>query len=239
MRTLFVAPNSNLQTHPEIIRAAQGMEVYFCDGLVDRQKLEQALYDEVDTIHFAGHGDMSVLALNDGPIEAHELLSMLRRQRHLSLVVITACHSTRVGSEIHNAMHVPVVLMQAEIGDAAAGRFSETFYRSLRAENDIRKAVDVARAALAKTHPEDADIVTLINGDMTTDAEMQGCMAYVKSQLGMMDNKLSRVEGKLEMIEEDVKTLTARREHFWTAVIVLIAILAISQTVATIFLIPH
>ena len=215
MRILFIAPTSNLRTSDEILRSMQGQTVSICDGDVDRAKAERFLKEEQDYIHFAGHGDPSILEWSDGAITVDELLGMLAYQKHLRGVVITACNSARVGAEIHNALHVPVVMCQAEISDPAALRFSEAFYRALRAAQSIHQAVEVSRAALAKMHPTDADVVTLINGDMATDAELSECMSFVRQELG-------ELRAKLESLEAAMKRIETQQPRTWVAVLVLL-----------------
>lgn len=207
---LFVAPASNLQNSREILRAAQGLQITVCDGVVDREKLSQYLYGtQYDIIHFASHGDQSVLQLSDGQIEVADLLIMLERQCKLQCVVITACISTRVASEIHNHMHLPTIACQIEIGDEAALAFTERFYRAFRMTNgDIHRAVDVGRATLQKDHPKFADAVFLINGDMLTDEERGELMRYVRAQIDQMSARLAGIEeGMRELRERSMRRM--------------------------------
>lgn len=201
MKILFVAPQANLDTQTELLRAAQQQTATFCDGLVDRQKLEAYLQTPYEVIHFAGHGDLSILQLSDGALEVAELLGMLQAQTTLRFVVITACNSTRVGTEIHNANHVPVVLMQTAIGDAAAVRFSETFYRAYRAVPDLARAVDAGRAVLTKLYPAFADVVTFVNGDMATTTDLTTHMAYVRSEIQEMRTMIVGIETNMAKLQ--------------------------------------
>lgn len=225
MRLLFIAPASNLKTGDEILRSIQGQTVTICDGYVDRAKAEQFLRDEYDYIHFAGHGGLSVLEWSDGAITVDELLGMLAYQNRLRGVIITACNSARVGAEVHNARHVPVVMCQSEISDPAAVRFSEAFYRALRTGGDMHRAVETGRAALEKAHVGDADVVTLINGDMATDAELDDCMSYVRESMAGMD-------ARLERIEAGMKELKTQQPRTWIAVLVLLGLVALGQWVS-------
>ncbi len=222
MRILFIAPAAQLQTQTELVRAAQRQTPTFCDGYVDRAKLEEYLKQQYDAIHFAGHGGLSILELSDGPLEVSELLGMLQGQQALRFVVITACHSARVGTEIHNALHVPVVMMQADIGDQAAVRFAETFYRNYRATADLGRAVDTGRAALSKAFPGDGDVVTLINGDMATDSELAGCMDFVRGEI-------TALRLQINGIEADVKDMKAQQPRLTLVSIGLLALLLLAQ----------
>lgn len=234
MRILFVAPTSELKTADEILRSLQGQTVTICDGNVDRDKAERFLTEEYEYIHFAGHGDLSILEWSDGPVTVDELLGMLAHQTRLSAVVITACNSARTGAEIHNALHIPVVLCQAPLSDRAALRFSEAFYRALRTGARVHEAVTVGRAALAKLHPADADAITLINGDMSTRPELEDCMTFVRREIGAMSARLERMEtgtrAQLDTIEAEMRDMKERQQpRMWFGILVLMALAAIGQ----------
>lgn len=207
---LFVAPASNLQTQAEILRAVQGQTIALCDGYVDRDKLEQFLRNEqYDIVHFAMHGDLSILQLSDGLVEVSELIAMLEAQRDLKLIVITACNSAGTGTEIHNKRNIPVVMCQAPIEDGAAIVFSERFYRSYRVYGDPQRAIDNARATLRNTHPKQADIVVLINGDMARHKDLNDCMNLVRDELGEiradMNVRFASLESNVDSLGEQVK----------------------------------
>lgn len=226
MKLLFIAPTSNLKTSDEILRSIEGQTISICDGDVDRAKAEAYLgRAQYDAIHFASHGSLSVLEWSDGVIEVAQLLDLLANQKRLKFVCITACNSARVGAEIHNARHIPVVMCQAPIGDPAARCFSETFYRSMRLVGDIHRAVAAGRDQLRAAFPTAADVVMLINGDMATDSELSDCMDYVRRELGEL-----RVE--LKELREDMKELRTQQPKTWLAVIVLLGLVALGQWLA-------
>lgn len=225
MKILFVAPDSELKVRDEIMRAADRQTVTFCDGNVDRAKAERFLQEPQDALHFAGHGNSSILEWSDGALEVAELIAMLKPQTRLRFVVITACNSARTGAEIHNALHVPVVLCQAPIGDDAAVRFSEVFYRTYRAQGDVAEAVEAGRSMLARLFPAFADTVVLLNGDMATDSDLSACMQFVKTEIGTM-----RVQ--MEQIQADVREMKQRGQQptwFGPVFIVLAALLLVAQ----------
>ena len=112
----IIAPKTNLDTTTEIMRSITGFNVQLCDGNVDRAKLEMFLRNmDAEIVHFMGHGDLNVTQLSDGLLEAEELANMLRKVCSLRAVVLTACSSAGTGTEIHNYLHVPVIVMQAPI----------------------------------------------------------------------------------------------------------------------------
>lgn len=226
LKILFIAPTSNLKTGDEILRAVQGQTVSICDGYVDRGKAEQFLRAPVDWIHFAGHGEVSVLEWSDGAVTVDELVGMLQPQIRLQGVVITACNSARTGAEIHNALHVPVVMCQSEISDPAAVRFSEAFYRALRGGGDIHRAVETGRTALAKVNPADADVVTLINGDMSTRADMADTMTFVRDELAEMRAEMRAFEAS---VKNDLEELKHQQPRGWAAILVLLVLLLVAQ----------
>lgn len=215
----------NLKASDAIVLAASGQKITNCSGEVDRAKAERFLVSEqYDAVHFIGHGDLSILEWSDGMVEESELLGMLRNQRALRYVAITACNSAGVGTAIHNEMHVPVVMCQAPIAEDAAIRYFDAFYRSLRLSDDLAKAHASGRAVLMKTYPAYADVVQLINGDMATDYQLHDCMTYVKTELGEMRAQLSAIEA-------DVKELKGQQPKTVVAGLVLLGLLLVAQLV--------
>ena len=226
LRLLFIAPTSNLRTDVEILHSLQGQTVDICDGNVDRDKVERFLRGDTqyDFIHFAGHGGLSVLEWSDGAVTAKELLGMLAHQTGLCGVIITACYSAGVAALIHNARHVPVVACEAEISDPGARRFSEAFYRALRGGSRIHEAFDVAQEMLERLHATDAAVVTLINGDMATDAELTDCLAFVRRELG-------EVRDEIRELREDMKELKTQQPRTWV-IVGLLGLVALGQWLA-------
>lgn len=229
MKVLYIAPTSNLDTKTEILRSVEGQTVSICDGEVDRAKVEAYLArGQYDAVHLAGHGDASVLAWSDGLIEVAQLLDLLANQKRLRFVCITACNSARTGAEIHNARHVPVIVCQKPVGDAAARCFSEVFYRSMRLVGDIHRAVEAGRAQLRVEHPADADTVVLINGDMATDNDLSDCMAFVRSEI-------SGLRAEMREMREDMKEIKTQQPKALVIGLALLGLLLLAQ-IATPFL---
>lgn len=203
MRLLFIAPTSNLAHGAELARIGSGMTLEIVDGLLDRAGLERALHDaDADIVHFCGHGGKSVLELGDGPLDAGDLVSMLSSKlRNVKLFIINACDSLSVGIAIHNALHTPVIAMDAEIEDRAAVRFAESFYRAFRATGHVGGAFDTASDTLMRIYPNQAAIPVLINGDMATSAVIGECMTYVKTEIGAMNVKLDAIGVTVEELK--------------------------------------
>ena len=239
LRILFVAPTSNLKTGDEILRSVQGQTITICDGNVDRDKAERFLREEQDYIHFASHGQSSILEWSDGAVTVDELLAMLAYQKNLKGVVITACNSARTGAEIHNHFHVPVAMCQAPIGDEAARRFSEVFYRALRSGASMGDAVASGRAVLQHISPTYADVVTLINGDDITRTQVDACLERVEDALITFGQKIDGIEKTVNATkhrqDEMEKMLTAIRDHQGKVLFVMLLLLLLSQ-LATPFL---
>lgn len=227
MRQLFIAPASNLNTKEEILRACQGQTLTICDGNVDRDKGERFLRDEQDIIHFAGHGDLSVLEWSDGPLTENELVSMLAHQKRLICVIITACNSAGVGAAIHNALHVPVVMCQAPIGDEAAVRFSEAFYRALRSGRDLHAAYETGAEVVKRLHPAYANVVTFINGDMASLSSLADLRAELDGVFEHFNRRLDANDRVLAELDTAVNKLTRTPDKTTLIIIVLLAILAL------------
>jgi len=224
LRLLFIAPTSNLRTDVEILHSLQGQTVDICDGNVDRDKVERFLRGDTqyDFIHFAGHGGLSVLEWSDGAVTAKELLGMLAHQTGLCGVIITACYSAGVAALIHNARHVPVVACEADISDPGARRFSEAFYRALRGGSRIHEAFDVAQEMLERVYPADGAVVTLINGDMSTRAEMADFETFVRGGLGATRTRLERIEETMQRSKD-------HQSRLWIVALVLLLLLLLAQ----------
>lgn len=203
MRLLFIAPTSSVSAGAELARIATGHMVDVVDGLLDRAGLERALRAAVyDAIHFCGHGAKSLLELSDGVMEAEDLAAMLDGQEAARFIIINACDSLSTGVVIHNALHVPVLAMDAPIEDRAAVRFAETFYRAYRRNGSVGEAFDTAKATLLRVFPTQAIVPVLINGDMATTVAIGDCMIYVKSELGTMHAKLDAIGATVDDLKD-------------------------------------
>jgi len=230
MRLLFIAPTTNLAHGAELSRVASGMTIDVIDGLLDRAGLGRALREaEADIVHFCGHGGKSVLELGDGLLDKGDLVSMLSGLRAAKVFVINACESASLGIAIHNALHVPVIAMDAEIDDRAAVRFAESFYRAYRASGSVGGAFDTARDTLLRVHPDQASAPVLINGDMATGAALEECMAYVKAQLGELRTQLAGIEGNVKEMKTQQPQFTRHMLRFAYIALALLVLLVVAQ----------
>lgn len=194
MRLLFIAPQSTLASGAELSRIASGNTLEVIDGLLDRAGLERALRNaQADAVHFCGHGGKSILELGDGALDKADLVAMLENLATVKFIIINACDSLATGVAIHNALHVPVIAMDAPIEDKAAVRFAETFYRTYRRTGHVGGSFDTARETLLRLFPGQGQVPQLINGDMATSAAMGECMQYVRTEIGAMNVKLDAI----------------------------------------------
>jgi len=199
MRTLFIAPRSNLDTNTELTRIVSGTRPEVVNGSIDRAGLTRVIKSEKwDAMHFAGHGGKGVLELADGPLDEADLTSMCADQTRLRFIFINACDSLRVGTALHNELHVPIIAHDSEIGDDAAKRFAETFYRAYQQTSKVRESYDRAIVTLGRLYPDEVNTPVLINGDMATHGEIDDFLAYVTKEIGSM-------KAQLDSIERDVK----------------------------------
>jgi hypothetical protein len=209
MRLLFIAPQSTLASGAELSRIASGNTLEVIDGLLDRAGLERALRNaQADAVHFCGHGGKSILELGDGALDKADLVAMLENLATVKFIIINACDSLATGVAIHNALHVPVIAMDAPIEDRAAVRFAETFYRTYRRNGHVGGAFDTARATLLRLFPGQGQVPVLINGDMATSAVMGECMQYVRTEIATMNEKLDVIGVTVDSLKsQQSKTL--------------------------------
>lgn len=256
MNVLLVMPaQGGVSADRELLGILQGqLQVRVLSGMVDRQKLSLALANEqYDAVHFAQHGARLLLELGDGALTATELVSMLRRQKAMRFVVLNSCDSIATGIEIHNALMVPTVAMNAPIDDAAAVRFAEAFYGEVRAGSTIMAAVEAGRAVLARLFPQQTATPQLINGSSATiddlmsrlntcTGDMKADMNAMREQLADAFQHLDRRTDKIELLVGELSTTVAGLRdisgvHIRRAaqgVLVLLALLVIAQALTPI-----
>lgn len=222
MHILFIAPASKLDTATELTSLASGNLLDTVTGAVDRAGLERALKAaQYDALHFAGHGGKGVLQLTDGLLDEADLVTMCQVQKRLKFIVVNACNSLALAATLHNALHVPVIAHDDEIGDAAAKRFVETYYRAYKQTNSIGEAYSRALRTIQRLFGEEVNAPVLINGDMVTDGELNNCMAFVKEEIGAM-------RGQLNSIEADVQELKGNQPRtLW----ILLTLLLLAQLI--------
>lgn len=222
MHILFIAPASKLDTTTELTSLVSGNLLDTVTGAVDRAGLERALKAaQYDALHFAGHGGKGVLQLTDGLLDEADLVTMCQVQKRLLFIVVNACNSLALAATLHNALHVPVIAHDDEIGDAAAKRFVESYYRAYKQLADVRGAFDRAMRTIERLFGEAVNVPVLINGDMVTDSDLSECMTYVKEEIGAM-------RGQLNSIEADVQELKGNQPRtLW----ILLTLLLLAQLI--------
>ena len=210
-KLLFIAPQSHLSVSAELARIASGYTPEVVDGLLDRAGLERALRaDCYDALHFAGHGGKSVLELSDGLIDAADFVSMLDRQRGAKFAFVNACDSLAFGAAVHNALHIPVIAHDREIGDKTAVRFAERFYREYKRAGDVGKSFDAARETLMCLFPNEATTPVLLNGDMATVMGMSDLRGELESVFQHFNARLDKQDAKLDELGCTVEKLDKR-----------------------------
>lgn len=228
MKVLFVAPDGDLHVGAELARVASGNQVTVLDGLVDSQKLELALHEQYDVIHFAQHGNRGILQMSDGVLGAADLVSMLGWQTSVQLVVVNACNSVAIGIVIHNALHVPVVAHDAPISDGAALTFAEAFYRALRTPRmTVAQAYERALRVLQVQYPDEARTPQLLNGDMASTHELDELRQYIEAGFARFDARLQKVERAVAMLGE------GRHVFLQYVMVILLLLLLVAQVMAT------
>lgn len=241
VRVLIVVPQpapglSDLKTSAELVRVVSGNQATILDGNVDRAKLEMALGgQQFDVLHFAQHGDRGVLWLTDGELEMSDLISMLEPQRRVRLIILNACNSAAVASRIHNRFHIPVLYHDAPIGDEAAVRLSETFYRAFRATNgNVEESYERSVDTLARLFPKDARTPQLINGDDVTQGRLAECLGDVGKRIEAMHAEQEQVyeqfNARLDVIEGKMDALnTERGQRLMLLLLLLVGLLIVAQ----------
>ena len=196
----------------------------------NRQTVELVLDGAVQfgIVHVLAHGATSVLDFGGERMSEAEFVSLISAQKALQFVFIAVCQSYELAGGIHNALHAPVIAYNAPIEDRAAVEFARGFYRSWRRDQDVGKAVDRGREALAVLFPSEAGKVRLINGDMVTPSAFGACMGKIDERLDAMGVQLVGIEERLERIEAVPQR--------WLVVGVLLVVLLIVAQVGTPFL---
>jgi CHAT domain-containing protein len=182
---IVVDPQQNLpgaaaegEAIAETLGALSGTDVKLLGPGVRWQELSQALNDDWDVLHFAGHASYdeerhgaSGLILADGTLTADDLST----RRYLPrLVVANACQSAKSDGDLFDgapptrdlvagllsAGARAVVGSMWKVGDKPAATFGKAFYVALAPTGDgvaptIGMAMAEARDAVAREHPDD------------------------------------------------------------------------------------
>jgi hypothetical protein len=130
---------------------------------------------------------------------------MLRKQRQLRFCLLNSCDSIATGVQIHNALSVPIVAMNAPIDDAAAVRFAEAFFRGVDSGLDLEKAVELGRGVLMRLFPSQAAMPQLINGSRAT---IDDLMVKLNSCTGEMKADMTAMRGELTVAFEHFNART-------------------------------
>lgn len=172
MRILIVAPESELNTHVDLIAAMGGNLATPLHGVVPvREVLNEIASGQYDAIHFASHGMSDALAMSDGMIDEEQLQNAIRKSsdngKQIKLVVLNACQSITAGIYIHSPREGSpsfVVGWRTDVTDAVANLFAERFYRALQMNGeDVHDAFDSGVYAIKRSFP-DVEVPLLLNG---------------------------------------------------------------------------
>jgi hypothetical protein len=158
------------------------LEVTFLDPPLTLERLESALRQGIQILHYVGHGafntrhQRAVLYLQDEagrtqPVADADLAQMLARQGvQPHLVFLAACQSaTRstidafvgLGPGLVNAGVPAVVAMQDAVTIKTARKLSEVFYQRLTAHGVVDLAMNEARSTLVTAERPDAAVPVL------------------------------------------------------------------------------
>ncbi|MDP2313821.1 MAG: SAVED domain-containing protein [Pseudomonadota bacterium] len=135
---------------------------------LDRKKAE--------IVHFSGHGTADGRLVLEGPNDEPkelapeavcELFEIVNEDRHLRLLVLNACFSDALASELVRRHVLPAAIgMTDAISDPGAIVFAEELYRALADGQTVKGAFDRARAQLKiEGHRADYAIVRLYIAD--------------------------------------------------------------------------
>jgi hypothetical protein len=208
LRILIVAPRPApglpaLDIMSELRGIMRDNQVSMCDGAVDRAKLDLALSERYyDVVHFVQHGARGVLEYEDGPLDKAELVAMLKRtQTALRFLVLNSCDSIAMGVILHNALMIPIVVVNTNVEDKVALRFSEALYRNLDSGLNLENAVESARQTLLQLFGPMANAYQLINGSHDTilalAAKLDECSITLKSEVTLIREELKDAIGDL------------------------------------------
>lgn len=172
MKILIIAPDSDLNTHVDLIAAMGGNTATSLHGIVPvREVLNAIASGQYDAIHFASHGEKDALLMSDGMIDEEQLETAIKRSAdtgsQIKMVFLNACQSITAGIYIHSPREGSpsfVIGWRTDVKDEVAGAFAVRFYQALSANGeDVHDAFDSGVYAVRRTYP-DAEIPLLLNG---------------------------------------------------------------------------
>ena len=138
-------------------------------GAVRLRDLSRALLElEPEIVHFSGHGsDFGALILEGDNgcahyVELESLANLFNATSKIRCVILNACHSEIQAAVIGKC--VPYVIgMRRAIGDEAAIKFSQGFYRAMGAGYDISAAFDAGLRNVASCNLPGENIPKLLS----------------------------------------------------------------------------
>lgn len=163
-RVLFVAaaPKRDISTEDEfkrmrgILDGIPGIELHpaFCATIQDLQ--DELIKRDVDIVHLVAHGTPGEAKLEPeggpwgGSVPASMVVKLLSLHASLRCVVLNACHSA---SWIREPLGPALIMMNGEVGDAAAVEFSDGFYRGVVAGRSLGDAYEQGRVRVEINAP--------------------------------------------------------------------------------------
>jgi hypothetical protein len=152
------------------LRAADYRDIRLISAWAVRPSdLQQLLLEHrPDIVHFSGHGTSdSALVLEDdngpAPVSPAAMTSLFRAfKRPPRVVVLNACDSAEHAKALAGVVDCTIG-MKEPIGDKAAAKFSEAFYRALGFGESLQTAFDLGKNAIALDGQTGADIPALFH----------------------------------------------------------------------------
>ena len=104
--------------------------------------------DQVVIFHYGGHAESHEILLEGSNAQASGIAKLLAEQRHIKLVFLNGC-STQAQVALLMELGIPCVLATSSpIDDHKAYQFSNSFYQALSQNYSIKRAFNIAKAAL-------------------------------------------------------------------------------------------
>jgi hypothetical protein len=165
MQLLIIAPESDLDTHSEILDAVGTSNTKILHGVVSvRQVLDAIEGGQFDAIHFAGHGEEMRLHFADGHLDAALLADAIRKHGRVTLCLFNACESLGTALACYMAGSTYAIGWQDMVNDRVAVTFAFAFWASHKMSGDIGGAYRTGREAVLWGHPDNRLFPSLLNG---------------------------------------------------------------------------
>ncbi len=165
MRLLIIAPESDLDTHSEILDAVGANNTKILHGVVSVRHvldaIEEGLYD---AIHFAGHGEEMRIIFSDGHLDAALLADAIHKHGRVRLCLFNSCESLGTALACYMAGSTYAIGWQDRVGDKVAQTFAYAFWSSYKMSEDIGGAYRTGREAVLWGHPDNRLFPALLNG---------------------------------------------------------------------------